>query len=104
MPIFVTMYDQPNETGLYFMLFPLHLTSKYLQIKIFVTLEITNFRFSSNEKEQTMQYLILWRNKEGKTASVEQLIAILKKFDPPQNLLADELQKFTTSELFNICN
>ena len=59
-------------------------------------------RFSRDEKEQTIQYLYLWRNKEGKTASVEQLIAILKRLDPPQNLLADELQKFTTSELFDM--
>ena len=83
---------------------PYTLLQNTCKSKFFVTLEITNFRFSRDEKEQTMQYLILWRNKEGKTASVEQLIAILKKFDPPQNLLADELQKFTTSELFNICN
>ena len=69
---------------------------------MFLTFEITIFRFSRDEKEQTIQYLNLWKNKEGKKASVEQLIAILKRLDPPQNLLADELQKFTTSELFDM--
>ena len=61
---------------------------------------MSNLRFFRDEKEQTIQYLYLWRNKEGKTASVEQLMAILRRLDPPQKLLADELQKFTTSEFF----
>ena len=76
--------------------------SKTCKSKFFLILEITNFRFSRDEKEQTIQYLLLWRNKEGKKANVEQLIVILKRLDPPQNLLADELQKFRTSQLFNM--